>query len=399
MMRNSPRPDPARGDGLAPASDRASRAAPAYTYRRPARVALSNLAQNVRYAVDWRKWRRTGRLARRTLQGLRGKPMVRQVEVAIDYDCNLSCAHCSRSRLMREGESPLTLEEYRRLYAQFDDLGVVSYAFTGGEPLLHMERLIDIVRIFEPQRNVIGIQTNALLLDDSRAARLRAAGVDMIQASLDEFHTQDAGVVNFGKAERKLAVVQRNGLKMTFTTVVTHENLHSPVLEEMIRFTRERGTTLFLNIAVPVGSWSGRSDVRLDAEDQIELRELTLRHPHTRLDFAANFAGFGCPAFKERMYVTPYGEVLGCPFLQVSGGSIRDGESIRDIQQRALALSCFDHYHDRCLAGEDAAFLEKYIPLYDQAPELPLAWDGFAERIGSQENGGCSCRVAEDGRR
>jgi MoaA/NifB/PqqE/SkfB family radical SAM enzyme len=369
--------------------------APAFTYRRPARVVASNFVQNVRYALSWRKWRRTGRLVRRTLQGLRGKPMVRQVEIALDYDCNLSCPHCSRSRLIRPGESPLTLDEYRRLHAEFDRMGVVSYAFTGGEPLLIMDRLVDVIRIFEPHRNVIGIQTNALLLDDARAERLRRAGVDMIQASLDEFHTEDAKIVNFSKAERKLSVVRRHGMKMTFTTVVTHDNIRSPMLEEMIRFTREKGTTLFLNIAVPVGSWSGRADIRLDAEDQIELRKLTLRYPHTRLDFAANFAGFGCPAFKERMYVTPYGEVLGCPFLQVSGGSIRKGESIRSIQKRALELRCFDHYHDRCLAGEDAPFLEKYIPLYDGAEQLPLDWDRFAARLGDEPEG----RGSEDIRR
>ncbi len=355
-----------------------------FRYRRPPRVAVSNFVQNIHYALDWRKWRRTGRLALRTLQGLRGRPMVRQVEIALDYDCNLSCPHCSRSRLMREGDSPLTLDEYRGLYDEFDRMGVVSYAFTGGEPLLIMDRLLDVIRIFEPRRNVIGIQTNALLLNDERATRLRNAGVDMIQASLDEFHTEDAGIVNFTKAERKLAVVRRSGMKMTFTTVVTHSNIGSPVLEEMIRFTRDNGTTLFLNIAVPVGSWSGRTDVRLDEADQIALRELTLRHPHTRLDFAANFAGFGCPAFKERMYVTPYGEVLGCPFLQVAAGSIRKGESIRSIQQKALSLPCFDHYHDRCLAGEDASFLEQYIPIYDEATALPFAWDRLAERIGEE---------------
>jgi MoaA/NifB/PqqE/SkfB family radical SAM enzyme len=343
-----------------------------FQYRRRPRVALSNFAQNVRYTLSWRKPRLAARLAARVIQGLAGRPMVRQVEVALDYECNLSCEHCSRSRLIREDEQPLGLEEYRRLHAEFEEMGVVSYAFTGGEPLVFLDRLLEVVRIFEPDRNVIGVQTNALLLNHARAARLYAAGVDMIQASLDEFHTEGSRAVNFAKAEQKLEVARRNGLKTTFTTVVTHENLHSPVLQEMIRFARAKRTTLFLNIAVPVGSWSGCPEVRLDERDQIALRELTLRHPHTRLDFAANFAGFGCPAFKERMYVTPYGDVLGCPFLQISGGSIRKGDSVRAIQARALRLRCFDHYHERCLAGEDAEFLAKYIPMHDGAEGLPL---------------------------
>ena len=352
-----------------------------FAYRRGPRIALSNFAQNFGLTFNWRKWRLTGRLVSRTLQGLARRPMVRQVEVALGYDCNLSCPHCSRSRLIREGEQPLSVEEYADVYAQLNQLGVVSYAFTGGEPLLHFDRLLDVIRVFEPRSNVISIQSNTLLLNDARAATLKAAGLDVVQASLDEFHTNGHGTINFAKAKKKLDLVRRNGLKMTFTTVVTHANLESSMIREAIDFTRDNGVLLFFNIAVPVGSWTGCSSVRLDERDQIRLRELTLQNPHTRLDFAANFAGFGCPAFKERMYITPYGEVLGCPFLQISGGSLRKGEEVRGIQERALRLACFERYNPTCLAGEDDRFLREYIPLHDEAESLPLDLEQVEDRL------------------
>jgi len=163
--------------------------------------------------------------------------------------------------------------------------------------------------------------------------------------------------------------------------VVTHANLESSMIREAIDFTRDNGVLLFFNIAVPVGSWTGCSSVRLDERDQIRLRELTLQNPHTRLDFAANFAGFGCPAFKERMYITPYGEVLGCPFLQISGGSLRKGEEVRGIQERALRLACFERYNPTCLAGEDDRFLREYIPLHDEAESLPLDLEQVEDRL------------------
>ena len=344
-----------------------------YTYKRSARTAYRNFLQNVDYTFRWRKWRLTTRLVVKTLKSLaKPEPTVRQAEIAIDYECDLSCSHCSRTLLMKDAERPLTLEEFGTLYREMHEMGVISFIFTGGEPLHFFDHLLEVIEIFHPSENLISIQSNILLLDDDKAARLKSAGVDIIQASLDLFHAKDGESINFDKAERRLELVRRHGMKMIYVTVVTHQNIHSPLLTAMIQFAKKRGIMLFFNVAIPVGAWGGNDEIPLTDEDQVFLRNLTLRYPHTRFDFAANFGGFGCPAFKERMYITPYGEILGCPFLQISYGSIRNGATLKGARERAMKISHFDHYHDRCLAGEDANFMSTYIPDYDAAKKLPL---------------------------
>jgi len=361
---------------------------PGYRYRRGPRVTLANTLQNVRYAVRWHKPKLMVRLVGRTLLGAVARsPVVRQAELALAYDCNLDCPHCSRSRLIRDGERILELEEYERLYRELHELGLVAFVFTGGEPLHFMERLLDVIRIFHPQENLITVQSNATLLSDERARRLREAGVDMIQSSLDTFHLGSRQQINFAKAQRKLDLVRRHGMRMSYVTVVTHENIRSQSIRDVIEFTRRNRTVLLLNVPVPVGSWSGNAEVGLTREDQIYLRELTLRHVHTRLDFAANFGGFGCPAFKERLYVTPYGDVLGCPFIQVSCGSIRDGSRVGELRERALLSGYFDHYHKTCLAGEDAGFMAAYLPAHDAAGQLPLDFRQLAGPDGRLQGG------------
>ncbi len=76
-------------------------------------------------------------------------------------------------------------------------------------------------------------------------------------------------------------------------------------------------------------------------------------------DFEANFVQRGCGAVKEILYLTPYGDVLACPFLHFSLGNIFE-ESLEIIRDRALKNPYFDHYHHLCLPAEDREFIKKY---------------------------------------
>jgi GTP 3',8-cyclase len=79
----------------------------------------------------------------------------------------------------------LTYEEFARLVAVFAELGVSKVRLTGGEPLLRkdLETLISMVAA-TPGIDDVALTTNGSLLT-TRAAALRAAGLNRVTVSLD----------------------------------------------------------------------------------------------------------------------------------------------------------------------------------------------------------------------
>ena len=110
------------------------------------------------------------------------------LRVSLTDRCNLRCTYC----MPAEGlptlprDAVLSRAEIARLVGLATrELGVRQVRFTGGEPLLRgdlVEIVADVAAL--PQRPEISLTTNAVGLD-SRAAALRAAGLDRVNVSLD----------------------------------------------------------------------------------------------------------------------------------------------------------------------------------------------------------------------
>lgn len=102
--------------------------------------------------------------------------------------CNLRCTYCmpAAGLTFLDKSQMLSVDEVVRLVRiGVDLLGIEQVRFTGGEPLTRpdLEEIISGVSVL-PRRPDISLTTNAIGLDH-RAERLRAAGLDRINVSLD----------------------------------------------------------------------------------------------------------------------------------------------------------------------------------------------------------------------
>ena len=114
---------------------------------------------------------------------------------------------------------------------------------------------------------------------------------------------------------------------------------------------------LVFALAVSAGRWQDSKDILLTEEDLGHIHELTAESPYIRTDFEANYRHSGCGAVKEILYLTPYGDVLPCPFIHKSLGNAKE-ESIKEIRDRALENKYFKDYWQKCLAACDKEFME-----------------------------------------
>jgi MoaA/NifB/PqqE/SkfB family radical SAM enzyme len=272
----------------------------------------------------------------------------------------------------------MDVADYARVARESMALGAVNFSFQGGEPLL-FKNLGAIITACRPNMNVISVTTNGTLLTLDRIAELKRIGVDILTVSLDSGdpaeHDRFRGASGvFDKTLKGVHLALREGLNVTLGTVVTHQSVHSDGLARLIDLALELRVLLYFILPVAAGNWAGRDDMVLTAEDWAHIEGLTHRSPYLRTDFQANLGGYGCGAAKEILYLTPYGDVLTCPFLHIAPGNIFN-ESLAVIRERAMRNPYFSSYHDKCLVSTDHEFIDRYLSKTQQASRLPMDWD------------------------
>jgi cyclic pyranopterin phosphate synthase len=110
------------------------------------------------------------------------------LRVSLTDRCNLRCTYCMPAEGLDwlPGEQLLRTDELTRLLRiAVTRLGITSVRFTGGEPLVakHLEDVMAATAALLP-RPEITLTTNGIGLD-KRAAKLKRAGLDRINVSLD----------------------------------------------------------------------------------------------------------------------------------------------------------------------------------------------------------------------
>jgi MoaA/NifB/PqqE/SkfB family radical SAM enzyme len=123
----------------------------------------------------------------------------------------------------------------------------------------------------------------------------------------------------------------------------------------------------------------GKTDILINSDDHIYMEEMAKKTKNKiRRDLSPHFFRSGCPAVKESYYMTPYGDILPCPFIHISLGNIRN-HFLKDILERALTFTQFSDYCPVCLIGQDNDFTNKYGQRLFTSTESPIDSDEILE--------------------
>jgi len=342
-------------------------------------LTVPEFLMNFKYAFRPRKPLLAARLAKAVIDtNIFKKQRLRYVDFAIDFACNLKCEHCFATALEQKDRRKMEVADYENVAGQAMRLGCVNFSFQGGEPLM-MKKLEPVIRACSPHKNLISVTTNGVLIDEDKIDWLKSFGVDILTVSLDssipEKHDKFRGMEGaFDKTVKGIKLALKNKINVTIGTVATHQSIANSELEGLFRLAADLKVLLYLILPVPAGNWSMNKDMMLSQEDLDWVYSQTRKNSLIRTDFQANLAQYGCGAAKEILYLTPYGDVLTCPFIHISPGNIFE-ESIETIRTRALANPFFSHYHDKCMASTDREFIEKYLSKTFDAEKRPVPWN------------------------
>ena len=165
---------------------------------------------------------------------LRTTPHLRWLFFEITNCCNLSCRHCG-SNCVSDGVQ-LKMEDVAKVLDSVRSEHPVI-CLTGGEPMLHPD-LYQIAECVRDRGFLWGMTTNATLIDDTAAARLRETGLTTVSVSLDGLersHDLLRGQKGaWRRAVRGVCALQNAGLKPQITTVFHRGNFSE--MEAMYAF-------------------------------------------------------------------------------------------------------------------------------------------------------------------
>jgi radical SAM protein with 4Fe4S-binding SPASM domain len=287
--------------------------------------------------------------------------------------CNLNCIHCHAFG----GEASydeLTKEEGMALIDQIAALGIRTFVFTGGEPLLR-EDLFELIAYARSKGFTVFIATNGTLITNEVAKLLRAFNVGVV-IGLDginpETHDSIRGVA--GAYESVMEGIENcvaENLYLHLNIVASTRNFDE--IEQIIDYGNSIGVySYFIYNFVPCGRGEAIRDYALGSDDFNALLDLLLRkqrdvqailipvaapeywayalqrrglHNKRLLQFLGNFVG-GCLADKGMVYIKPNGDVWACPFLPVPVGNVRK-EKVDGIWN-ALQTFRFEHNENAC---------------------------------------------------
>jgi len=323
---------------------------------------LGSFYYNFIYSISPRKPRLIWRIIKNYLKLLFKKTtLLRYIDACIELKCNLKCEHCFAVNFDDDKRKPISDEEWGDIFDQTRAMGNIAVGFTGGEPLLN-PRLESLIKRAHPGETLILVCTNGTLLTAEKAKSLYKAGVDVVQISIESLDAEEHSKFRGNPKAYELSMdgiknALAAGIRVCVVPVVSHQNVNSPGFRELLEWAHKKNLVVNLAFATPMGRWNDNSSVLLTPEDTKTIDELVARYPNVRRDFETNYYVRGCGAAKEKMYFTPFGDVLACPYMHISFGNTKQ-DRVADIQKNMLSIKKLSQYYPMCLMAEDRKFIE-----------------------------------------
>jgi pyrroloquinoline quinone biosynthesis protein E len=276
----------------------------------------------------------------------------------LTYRCPLHCPYCSNPTDMAGEAGELATDEWARIFAEAEELGVVQLHLTGGEPLARrdLETLVANARALDLYVNLI---TSGVPLARPRLEALRNAGLDAVQVSLQDTRADAsdrvAGYPSFAHKIEVARWVKELGLPLTLNLVLHRDNLarvdEAIALAERLGADRlELANTQYLGWALPnreallpsreaidaARAVAAAAKARLEGTMEVlfVLPDLHADRPRACMD------GWG----RRFVHMTPDGSVLPChaarsiPALRFERAR---NASLRSIWETSSAMNAF----------------------------------------------------------
>ena len=256
------------------------------------------------------------------------KDILRSIELAITYRCQAKCHKCYAGNLFDPKRKELTLHQIEEIIVQACRLGLIHVNITGGEPPLHND-LFKIIKICSSKKIMVSVVTNGMLLTENKVRKMKEAGLNTIQISLDsadrQTHDSLRGMPGcYDRIMEAIEWVKRYRINLCFSTVLSPESTGNPeAMKKLLELSEDKKAFLLICDSAAVGGWKGKREKMFLCEERDAILQELMKHPNARHHNMYNFRlKAGCPAGIEKIYITAYGDVAPCDLIHEPFGNV-----------------------------------------------------------------------------
>lgn len=287
--------------------------------------------------------------------------------ITIDYNnvCNFRCSFCYESGDHVHSKIEMSLEDISDIADQAYALGFWEIILQGGELLINKAKLFKLIEAIKPERFRVILISNGFLLTKEYAEELASIGLDCIGVSItgmdaELFDSERRVKGAHERALNALHIARDAGLTTWIQPIFGHHNAKSQDLKDLLEYAKDNDFNVYFMLAMPYGVWK---DNYMNAEDRQIFSEIRKAYK----SFFDTWDFFdpkkerisGCWSM-NRIFVTPLGDVLPCPFINITVGNLKS-QSLKSIMDTGFSIKHFANYSPVCLAAEDKAFRDKYL--------------------------------------
>jgi radical SAM protein with 4Fe4S-binding SPASM domain len=316
------------------------------------------------------------------LQEMTEKALARNIPISVQVDltyrCNERCVHCY---LDHDDHGEMTTVEIKHLLKEMADAGVFILTLSGGEIFLRK----DFFQLLEYARRdlqfCVKLKTNALLIREPEAARIRDLGVESIQISIYSHRPEvhDAITLVPGSLKRSLAAarfLKSQGLRIIFANVLMTQNMadypgvRALAAEMGVECTLDPTITPMMDGDRGVLSLGvGREELRQVFRDTSLVGNVEEFCAISTSDEDA-LENLPCSAGHTSCYVSPYGDVFPCVQFPLPTGNVRrqrfidiwrhsdEMNDVRSIRVKDLSTCTSCTHVSSCSRCPGLAFME-----------------------------------------
>jgi radical SAM protein with 4Fe4S-binding SPASM domain len=300
------------------------------------------------------------------------------VQLDLTYRCNERCVHCY---LDHEDHGEMTTVEIKRLLDEMAEAGVFVLTLSGGEIFLRRD-FFEIVEYARQLMFCVKLKTNAVLIREREANRLKELGVESIQISIYSHRAEihDAITLLPGSLKRSVEAIRflkSQGLKVIVANVLMTQNLQD--YGGVQELAAELGVESTIDPTITPMMDGNRAPLSLGLSGS---RLQQVFHEQALVGNVEEFCAIPAAADQDELealpcsaghtacYVSPYGDVYPCVQFPLPTGNVRrqrfidiwrhsdQMNEVRSIRLKDLSTCSHCTHASNCTRCPGLAFME-----------------------------------------
>lgn len=300
------------------------------------------------------------------------------VHLDVTYRCNERCVHCY---LDHDDHGEMTTAEIKGVLDQLAEAGVFFLTVSGGEVFLRR----DFFELVEHARRLlfnVKIKTNAVMIGEKEAQRLRELAVDGVQISVYSHRPEVHDAItklphSFERSMKAIRFLRDQGVNVTIANVLMTTNLTDQY--QLQKLAAEMGVhyTVDPTITPMMDGSTSVLSLRIPGEQLQEVFRNPALVPNME-EFCAppkpvtndDLEGYSCSAGHSFCYISPYGDVFPCVQFPLPSGNVRQQkfldiwngspqlQEVRSIQAKHLTVCSSCSHVGSCSRCPGLAYME-----------------------------------------